>query len=215
MSNHWNGKLWYAYGTSMTAQCATEPDRGNYVETVQELSGLRLVNKGKGGACLTPDGWGKGDNKPRVMNTDDGKCEADLITLEILPNEGKRLGDVFDSDDETICGCVNQAIRYLQENTKAQIVLIIMIGTNLHAMHEPMPEGYDHTWYDRMLKMELVAKLNGIPCINACGEAGFGYHRVKNRDYQLDQIHLNKTGGKIMGNFVWSKLKDIPLWLPE
>jgi hypothetical protein len=79
----------------------------------------------------------------------------------------------------------------------------------------PMPEGYDHTWYDRMLKMELVAKLNGIPCINACGEAGFGYHRVKNRDYQLDQIHLNKTGGKIMGNFVWSKLKDIPLWLPE
>ena len=213
--SHWNDKLWYAYGTSMTAQCETEPERGNYVETVQAHSGLRLVNRGKGGACLTPDGWGKGDNKPRVMCTDDGKCDADLITLEVLPNEGKHLGDIFDTDDESICGCLNQAIRYLQENTRAQIVVIIMIGTNLHAMHEPLPAEYDHTWFERVIKVEEIARLNGVPFINPCCESGFGYHRVKNRDYQLDQIHLNKTGGKIMGNYVWSRLKDIPLWLPE
>lgn len=215
MTNHWNGKLWYAYGTSMTAQCSTEPDRGNYVETVVELSGLRLVNKGIGGACLTPDGWGKGNNKPVVMNTEDGKCDADLITLEILPNEGKVLGDIFDTDDNSICGCLNQAIRYLQENTRAQIVLIIMIRSNTQPADKLVAEGYDHSNFELVQKVELVAKYNGIPYINAFFESGFGYHRVKNRDYQLDQIHFNKTGGKIMGNFIWSKLKDIPLWMPE
>lgn len=212
--NHWNGKLWYAYGTSMTEQCESEPERGNYVETVAALSGLRLVNKGKGGACLTPDGWGKGDNLPRVMCTDDGKCDADLITLEVLPNEGKVIGDIFDRDDKSICGCLNRAIAYLQENTRAQIVLILMIRGNTTPAEKPI-EGYDHSNYELAVKAEQVARLNGIPCINAFLDAGFGYERVKARDYQLDQIHLNKLGGKIMGNFIWSKLKDIPLWMPE
>jgi len=42
--------------------------------------------------------------------------------------------------------------------------------------------------------------------------AGFGYAGVKKREYQVDHIHLNKAGGRNMGAFVWSKLKDIPLW---
>ena len=46
-------------------------------------------------------------------------------------------------------------------------------------------------------------------------ESGFGYARVKNRDYQVDQIHLNELGGRNMGNFIWSRLKDIPLWEKE
>jgi hypothetical protein len=54
-----------------------------------------------------------------------------------------------------------------------------------------------------------------VPVINVFGESGFGYARVKNRDYQVDQIHLNDLGGLNMGNFVWSKLKDIPLWKTE
>ena len=212
--NHWAGKLWYAYGTSMTAQCDTEPERGNYVETVVERSGLRLVNKAKGGACLIPDGWGKRDNLPRVTCTDDGKCDADLITLEVLPNEGKRIGEITSTDDKTVCGCLNQAIRYLQANTHAQIVLIIMIRGNQHPAEEAL-EGYDYSNYELAVKAEQVARLNGIPSINAFLDSGFGYERVKARDYQLDQIHLNKTGGKIMGEFIWSKLKDIPLWIPE
>jgi tyrosyl-tRNA synthetase len=35
MSNHWNGKIWYAYGTSMTSVAT-----GKYVPVVEELSGL-------------------------------------------------------------------------------------------------------------------------------------------------------------------------------
>ena len=109
--NHWNGKLWYAYGTSMTSI-----KQGKYVPVVEKLSGLRVVNLGIPGGCLTPDGYGKGNGKRAVMTLEDGKQDADLITLEVLPNEGKIVGDIYDTDDVSFCGCLNQCLRYLQEN---------------------------------------------------------------------------------------------------
>jgi hypothetical protein len=121
MENHWEGKLWYAYGTSMTSVA-----QGKFVPVVEKLSGLKVVNRGKGGACLTPDGYGKGNMTRIILDPDDGKEKADLITLEVLPNEGKTVGSIFDTDDESFCGNFNQVIRYLQENTNAQIVVIII-----------------------------------------------------------------------------------------
>ena len=59
---------------------------------------------------------------------------------------------------------------------------------------------------------EVTVLEPGLAVIDCAGESGFGYARVKNKEYQLDNIHLNKLGGLNMGNFVWSKLKDIPLW---
>ena len=206
MTNHWNGKKWYAYGTSMTSI-----SHGKYVPVVEELSGLKCTNLGIPGGCLTPDGFGKGDTKRAVMTLDDGKMEADLITLEVLPNEGAIVGDIYDTDDESFCGCFNQCLRFLQENTKAQIVVIIMIGDNTN------PPDYKTdtrkiTQFEFAQTIEKVAKLNCVPVINAFTDSGFGYGRVKAREYQIDNIHLNELGGKNMGYFVWSKLKDIPLW---
>lgn len=73
-----------------------------YVPVVGALSGLNVVNLGIPGGCLTPDGWGKGDNKRAVMNMDDGKEKADLITLEVLPSEGALVGNQYDTDDESL-----------------------------------------------------------------------------------------------------------------
>lgn len=207
--NHWNGKKWYAYGTSMTSI-----KQGKYVPVVCELSGLKVTNYGIPGGCLTPDGYGKGDVKRAVMNMEDGKGEADLITLEVLPNEGATVGSIYDTDDESFCGCFNQAIRYLQENTKAQIVVIIMIGSN-DKIPGTLSEVRHIPVFEFAETIERVARLNGVPVINVFMEAGFGYARVKARDYQKDTIHLNELGGKNMGRFVWSKLKDIPLWDTE
>lgn len=209
MNNHWKGKLWYAYGTSMTSI-----QQGKYVPVVEELSGLKVVNLGIPGGCLTPDGYGKGNTKRAVMNMDDGKEKADLITLEVLPNEGAIVGDIYDTDDESFCGCFNQCLRYLQENTKAQIVVIIMIGGNNNPPDFVVEKrGITQFAFSEIIKK--VARLNGVPVIDVFGEAGFGYARVKAREYQLDNIHLNDLGGKNIGNFVWSKLKDIPLWETE
>lgn len=206
--NHWKNKVWYAYGTSMTSI-----QMGEYVPIVEKHSGLKAVNKGIPGGSLTPDGLGKGNCKAQIMTLEDGKAEADLITVEVLPNEGACVGSIYDTDDASFCGCLNQCLRYLQENTNAQIVLIIMIGTN-----EDPPEtttGRKITQFEFAQIIEKVAKLNSVPVINVFCESGFGYARVKKRMYQLDQIHLNKLGGLNMGNFIWSKLKDIPLWITE
>ena len=184
--------------------------QGKYVPVVEELSGLKVVNKGIPGGSLTPDGFGKGNNKRAVMNMDDGKENADLITLEVLPNESGNHGGVYDTDDESFCGCLNQCIRYLQENTKAQIVLIVMILSN-NIVPEKKVRG-ELTGLEFAELAERVGHLNGVPVINIYTEGGFGYARVKARDYQKDNIHLNDLGGKNMGKFVWSKLKDIPTW---
>ncbi len=206
MKNYWKGKLWYAYGTSMTSV-----EQGKFVPVVEKLSGMTVVNKGICGGSLTPDGYGKGNNKRAVMNLEDGKEKADLITLEVLPNEGATVGNIYDTDDESFCGCFNQCIRYLQENTKAQIVVIIMIGGNDHSPEAPTKSrGIPQFEFAEII--ERVAHLNGVPVINVFCEAGFGYARVKEREYQVDNIHLNELGGKNIGNFVWSKLKDIPTW---
>jgi hypothetical protein len=44
--------------------------------------------------------------KNAIMNTDDGKLEADLITLEVSANDvtGVTLGTATDSGNETFCG---------------------------------------------------------------------------------------------------------------
>lgn len=207
--SHWKGKLWYAYGTSMTSI-----RMGRFVPVVEKLSGLRVVNKGISGGSLTPDGYGKGNVKQAVMTLEDGKAEADLITLEVLPNEGATVGDIYDTDDQSFCGCLNQCLRYLQENTKAQIVLIIMVGSNANPPETPT-QSRKITQFAFAQKIEQVAKLNSVPVINVLTDSGFGYARVKNRDYQRDHIHLNDLGGLNMGNFIWSKLKDIPLWETE
>ncbi len=209
MTNHWNGKTWYAYGTSMTSVL-----QGKYVPVVEKLSGLKVHNFGIPGGCLTPDGYGKGNVKSAVMTLADGKEDADLITLEVLPNEGATIGSIYDTCDESFCGCFNQCIRYLQENTTAQIVVIIMIAGNDTSPDMPsLLRGVPNLEFAEVI--ERVAKLNGVPVINVFAESGFGYGRVRKREYQLDNIHLNDLGGKNMGAFIWSKLKDIPLWLSE
>ncbi len=209
MANHWKDKLWYAYGTSMTST-----QMGEFVPVVEKLSGMNVVNKGIPGGSLTPDGYDKGGVKKAIMTLDDGKAEADLITIDVLPNEGAVVGEIYDTDDNSFCGCFNQCLRFLQENTKAQIVVIIMIGGNNNPP-EHKNQSRKITEFEFAQKIELVAKLNSVPVINVFSESGFGYARVKSRDYQVDQIHLNKLGGRNMGNFVWNKLKDIPLWEAE
>lgn len=204
--NHWNGKLWHAYGTSMTSI-----QQGKYVPVVCEKSGLRVVNHGIPGGCLTPDGYGQGNVKRAVMDLTDGKLDADLITLEVLPNEGKTVGGIYDTDDESFCGNLNQCLRFLQETTRAQIVVILMVCANTRPP-EGLMENKGITVFEFAQKARQVAMLNGVPVIDVACEGGFGYARVKGGDYQVDQIHLNDLGGKNMGNFIWSKLKDIPCW---
>ena len=207
--NQWNGKLWYAYGTSMTSiEC------GRYVPIVKDMSGMTVVNKGIPGGSLTPDGFGKGNVTRAVMTLDDGKADADLITLEVLPNESGSIGELYDTGDSTFSGCFNQCLRYLQQNTKARIVVIIMITGN-NILPDEKFEGKPCTEFEFAEKIERIARLNSVPVINVFTESGLGFAKAGTGKFQLDNIHLNDLGGKNIGKFVWSKLKDIPTWDEE
>ena len=65
----------------------------------------------------------------------------------------------------------------------------------------------------------VVEKLSGLTVVNHGIPGGsltsHSYGRVKGGKYQVDNIHLNDLGGVNMGQFVWSRLKNIPLWQAE
>ena len=53
-----------------------------------------------------------------LINKKYGKKEADLITVEVLPNEGPNVGGIYDTDGNSFCGCLNQCLRFLQETPR-------------------------------------------------------------------------------------------------
>ena len=210
--NQWKGKTWYAYGTSLTSTA-----QGKYVPYVAEFGGMKVVNKGIPGGGIVKNTLVKN----AVMNTTDGKSEADLITLEICANDlGATLGTIYDTGNDTFCGALNQCIRYLQQNTTAQIVVISSTpqryGTTSRDARPPEYKyGSDeHTFYDLTKAMEEVCKVNGVYYIPMGEGSGLGVYRMSN-DYLADNIHHTEMGGYNLAHFVWSKLKDIPLWYTE
>lgn len=207
----WNGKTWYAYGTSLTNISA----EGKYAKYVQQFSGMTLINKGISGGAIV----NKTNVKSAIMNVTDGKTQADLITLEIGANDMSAiLGDIYDMSDTTFCGALNQCIRYLQKNTNAQIV--IMSSTySRYALGDPI-NTYDgsekwgedqHTKLDQCIAMQKVCMLNSVYFIDIYGSSGLGNSRMSDK-YIKDNIHHTELGGYNIAKFVWSKLKNIPLW---
>ena len=228
-AQQWNGKKWYCYGTSMTdnrdwnSEAGRTPDNeiskpaktGWYPQTLAELSGLEMHNFGKAGSGIVPSQH-DGDNiKTRVMTLDDGKAEADLITVEIIPNDSKApLGEVTDWSDDTFCGNLNQILAYLLSNTKAFVA--VLIATRARYYHLDPAVRYDPASQaalerlEREEAVEKICKLHGVPCWNGAAEACLGYYRMGNTcEYVADQIHLTEKGGRILGQYFWGKLKNV------
>lgn len=199
--NNWKGKIWYAYGTSITSIL-----QGKYVDFLAQFSEMEVVNKGiPGGGITDLGGYAKGQVKNAIMNITDGKTSADLITLEVGANEGGELGTKFDIGDDTFCGCLNQCIRYLQENTNAQIVIMPSVSTTTEPSEA---EGY----YNRLAIIKDVCEINRVYYID--GNCGLGWARIKGADkkYTSDNIHQTELGGYILAEYMWSILQHIPTW---
>lgn len=230
LNNHWNGKSWYAYGTSMTAYTdrtlSTGETAHGYAYYLPDLSGLQLTNKGIGGSGIVPSRHGglSADNTyTRLMDNTDGKTNADLITVEIIPNDTSaplgNLTDVWDgiegSNTETFMGCLANILKNLQENTNAQIVVLIATTSRYQAgspENTYTPE--DKTiWHDFVKMTKEKCMLYNVPVIAADDGCGLGIYRMgSNYTYVGDQIHLTAAGGYNLAKYYWSILKNIPLW---
>lgn len=210
-SSVWKEKKWYCYGTSMTDNHGT----GTYSKYLAALSGMEEHNFGKGGSGIVPALHGEDNIKSRIMCLDDGKAEADLITVEIIPNDmACKLGEATDMGDDTFLGNLNQIISYLLTNTEAMVV--ILIATRGRYAHDNADEKYPPESdfalqrYEWEKAVEDVCRRQGVPCFNGGAESGLGYYRLaKDNRYIRDQIHQTEEGGMVLGAYFWSKLQTL------
>ena len=97
MANHWQGKTWYGYGTSIT----NTNSEGKYPTYLAQMSGMTFVNKGiSGGGIGNLGGYSQGQVYNAICNITDGKLNADLITLETGANDIEDvvpLGTIYDT----------------------------------------------------------------------------------------------------------------------
>lgn len=202
-NTHWNGKLCYAYGTSLTSVTM-----GKMIPWLAQLSGLKIVNKGLPGEGITHlGGHSTGKVKEAILCVDDGKTEADLILLEVGANEGGAIGDIFDIGNDSFCGCLNQCLRYLLQHTNAQIVVY----------PSTIPTSAPETrkdYYQRLLCAEAVSKINRVYFLGHAD--GLGQSRISKDDrFVSDQIHQTLLGGYNRALSIWYQLQQVPLFVPE
>ena len=215
--NQWKGKKWYCYGTSMTDNtCLYKGDiTGQFSKYLAQYAGLEEHNFGKGASGIIPSLHKEDNIKTRCMRLDDGKAEADLITVEVIPNDMKGdLGDVTDLSDDTFCGNLHQILEYLLTNTNA-VVVVLIASRGRYNRRDPTktsPPTGDGV-KNRMLwesATETVCKMHGVPCWNAAAEAGLGFFRAIRDDTLVrDQIHLTDKGGELLAKFYWGKLQTL------
>ena len=154
------------------------------------------------------------------MTLDDGKAEADLITIELIPNdlrlddERSKLGEITDWSDDTFCGNLNQILEWVSENTRA-VVAVLITNRCRYA-----PEGADQryhpagTYVQTRLQweeaVEKICRMHGIPCWNGAAEANLGFFRVgMHTEYVQDQVHLTEKGGWVLAQYYWGKLQNL------
>lgn len=218
--NHWKGKKWYGFGTSIT----NVNNEGKYANYLAQISGMTFVNKGHSGGGITTSSNQTIYND--VMTSD--LSDADLITLEVGANDGGApLGTVYDglpdsaiTDNSTFCGALNLCIRHLQATTNAQIV-VMCSPAGRYKLNDPSTQ-YDgnetsasdqHTTLERNEDIRKVCMLNACYFIPAGCADGMGYARMNaSNNYNTDQVHQTNLGGYNFAQAIWAFLKNVPLF---
>lgn len=210
--NQWEGKKWFAYGTSMT----NTSNEGKYATYLTTLSGMIRNNRGFSGGGITTASNQTIYNA--IMDDTDGKASADLITLEVGANDGSApLGSLTDySNNSTFIGALILCIRHLQAVTNAQIV-VFPSPTSRYNRSNPSTK-YDgtetfgsdsHTILDRNEAIRKVCMMYDVPFIAPCSNLGYARCNASN-NYNVDQIHHTDLGGYNYALSIWSQLKNIP-----
>ena len=136
------------------------------------------------------------------------------------------MGTIYDTENTTFCGVLNQCIQYLQENTSAQIVVMsstpAITSPSDSSIYYPPSTKYNNgtvTLFDINSAIQNVCRCNGVYYIPLGEGLGYGYARAKNGlIYRADNIHHTDLGGYNLAQGIWGYLKNIPLWytsIPE
>lgn len=216
-ANHWSGKRWYAFGTSITDTNNSLGENGTptgkYAPYLQQMSGMLLSNYGIAGGTIGSGGVHGGTSNilNKIKATD--LSAADLITIEGFVNDfacSVPLGDIGDTENTSLYGALTQAVRHCLENSGATVVLITeSIGRlyNEADYRTTRKNVINLTQNDYNEAIRNIGKFLGVPVIDAGGLAHINENRPK---YLFDHIHHSELGGKQYANAIWSCLKNIP-----
>lgn len=174
---------------------------------------MQLTNKGiSGGGIGDLGGYSHGQVYEAICNVTDGKLEADIITLETGANDtgaAVPYGTIYDTGRETLAGCLNDCLRYLQANTDAQIVVIQspVTTTKPNAANK---------YYEWAFMVEQICKINRVHFISSNNNMGYGKLTSESgSSYVVDVIHQTELGGYVFAENVWYQLKNIPVFRKE
>lgn len=215
--NPWRGKIWWAYGTSITDigiddAAGNNGHSGKYPLCLEAYSELHRNNGAIGSGGILDD---KEDNRNYRLNILNTPYDTDLVSIETLPNDDytNKLGEIGDTEPSTICGALTQCFEYLTNNTRARIVLLIVTGS-IHTMGDNDATNYKpyettrKNWRKAVDKITELANLYGVRVIDADANA-LDWGRRKTGLTYRDHIHLNYLGGEIFGRYIWDELKKI------
>jgi hypothetical protein len=201
VANPWQGKNWFAFGTSIT-NVAAEGKYPNYLKT---LSGMTLNNYGVSGGRITNEIIAK--IKATTLTS------ADVITLEGFVNDwyyNVPLGSVGDTTDSTFAGAIYDALTYMYANSTATIICITdhtgQLYNNIDSRASKTNTlGLRMIDYTNMF-VSICEYLN-VPIIKA-GQKSMINEFTASR-YLADQIHPNEVGGNQLANTIWDEMKNI------
>lgn len=222
-ANHWNGKKWYGFGTSIT----NTSREGKYATYLAAISGMTFVNCGHSGGGLTTASDKSVYNDIMSRNL----ADADLVTFEVGANDNNApLGTTYDglsgslvTDNSTLCGALNLCLSHILSTTNAQIVVICSPhGRYTYGNPSAKWNGTEkyssdnHTIFDRDEAIRKVCMLNSVYYIPAGAADGMGYARMNASNlYNADQVHQTELGGYNFAQAIWSQLKNIPLFYTQ
>jgi hypothetical protein len=234
--NHWKGKKWVAFGTSLTDNYSdnayidgTDEPSGKYVTYLKEMGKFdagAFVNRGMAGGriCGHILHYIRHYLANHVTFSD---YTADLVTIEGSVNDfagDVPLGEVGDTvpytssllddstDEGTFAGGCYCAFKEAMEAAPNAVVVFLTDSTGRNR------EGYtDFSWgrknnhglyQNDYIEMAIkVARFVGIPVID-CGRDSM--INAANPQYIVDHIHHSYLGGEQYAATIWNKLKDIP-----
>ena len=226
-NKQWEGKKWYAFGTSISDTTFSMPYdlpgvTGKYPPYLVALSGLEHHNYALGGSRITNEATSDRDTiLRRILSTD--LSDADLITIDGFVNDfgACEIGDLEsltpdNVDDTTLFGAMFLAITHCLQNSNAVVCLLTdntgKIWITPQGQTHPIDlrpwkkDGYGKTQNDYQDAMRKIAKYLGCYCIDAGSMASINYCHP---EYLQDTIHQSEAGGKQYANAIWSVLKDI------
>lgn len=202
----WSNKKWACVGDSLTEENNRTTE--HYHDYVAKHTGIEVVNMGVSGS-----GYMRlyEEDKAFYQRISAIPIDADVITIFGSGNDlSHDLGNVTDTETDTVCGCINTTIDKLYS-----IMPIVQLG-----IITPTPwESYSPNNAEN--KMELYAnaiveicKRRGIPCLDLyhCSNLRPWDDSFKQLAYSKDDgngVHPDETGHKLIAPRVKSFLESL------